>query len=97
MVFHVIVGAKELVLPLFVFCEIEAWPLEVDAQCQNLILLLTQFLFHLPFLYNINFCKIIVILHFGLRFLSDLKYNVSSYLDRSSFATVSNHDNIIIV
>ena len=48
----------ELVLPLFAFYEVGAWPLEVDAQCQNLILLLTQFLFHLAnhsFLYDINF------------------------------------------
>ena len=66
--FHVIVGVKELVLLLFAFCRVGAWPLEADTQCQNLILLLTQFLFHLAnhsFLYDINF--FIVVLHFGLR------------------------------
>ena len=30
-VFHVIVGVKELVLPLFAFREVGAWPLEADA------------------------------------------------------------------
>ena len=96
--FHVIVGVKELVLLLFAFCRVGAWPLEADAQCQNLILLLTQFLFHLAnhsFLYDINFFDFCPAFWIKIIFLSDLKHNLT-YLHTwtaPALDTANSHDN----